>query len=123
MFQLWQVPTLVSIIVVAGALTRYVFLHSLGNLKGAQNIRRSVIREYMGHNTTDISLGLQQPRLSGKVRFVLEAAEVIPVSNTQGVSGEFGISQFNVVHHLQNLSKSIRSCRIIPHFTEILQNL
>ena len=45
------------------------------------------------------------------------------VSSTWRVSGNLGISQSNVGHHLCNLSKSIWSRQIVPHITKILQNL
>ena len=53
---------------------------------------------------------------------VLLAVETNPVSNTRGVSGELGISQFSVVHYLHDLRKIIRSFRIVSHITKIWQN-
>ena len=53
---------------------------------------------------------------------VLQTVEENLASSTCRVSGELGISQFCVFRHLHNFSKSIRSCRIVTHVTEILQN-
>ena len=48
-------------------------------------------------------------------RAVLRVIDAILTSNTWRVSGEFGISLFSVVHHLQDLGKSIQSYRIVLH--------
>ena len=53
---------------------------------------------------------------------VLQAIKVNPRSSPGRVSSELSISQFSVVHHLFDLSKSIRSYWILPHVTKISQN-
>ena len=46
----------------------------------------------------------------------MHQADVIdPASSTWRVSGELGIPQPSVVHYFRDLSKSTRSCRIVPH--------
>ena len=53
---------------------------------------------------------------------VLQIIETNLRSSIRGVSGELGISQSSVVHHLHDLCKSIQRCLIVPYMTEILQN-
>ena len=53
---------------------------------------------------------------SGTMHQAIEANLVI---STQRVSGKPDISQFSMVHHRPNHSKS---CQIVPHITKILQN-
>ena len=55
-------------------------------------------------------------------KVMLQAIETNLVSSTRRVSGELGISQSNIIHHLHDHSKSIWSCWILPHITKILQN-
>ena len=42
---------------------------------------------------------------------------------TRRVSGEIGISRFNMIHHLQEFSKSIRNRWIMPYVIKIFQTL
>ena len=46
---------------------------------------------------------------------VLQPIQVNLESDTLRVSGELSISQFSVVRHLHDLSKSIQKCQILPH--------
>ena len=51
-----------------------------------------------------------------------KAKEPNPVSSTQKVSGELGISQSSVVHHLHDLEKVSGAAEIVLHINKILQN-
>ena len=53
---------------------------------------------------------------------ILQTIEANPVSSTRRVSGELSLSQSSVVFHIHDLSKYIKSCRIMFHITKILQN-
>ena len=53
---------------------------------------------------------------------VFHAIQANLVSSTRRVSGVFGISKSNMVHHPNNIGKNIRSCQIIPHVSKTLQN-
>ena len=48
-------------------------------------------------------------------KMMLQPIEAHPASNTQRVSGEHSISYSDVIDYLRNLSKSIQSCKIMPH--------
>ena len=50
---------------------------------------------------------------------MLQAVETNPASSKRRVLVKLTSSLSSVVHPLHNLSKSIRSCRIVPHVTKI----
>ena len=54
---------------------------------------------------------------------MLQAIRANQASSLWRVSGELGILQSRVVCHHNSLGRSIRSCRIVPYTTKILQNL
>ena len=70
----------------------------------------------------EILIRLPESWRSGKVGLqtmdpeaMFQAVDANPTSSTRRVSGELGIFQSNVVHHLHNIDKSIWSPRIVHH--------
>ena len=53
----------------------------------------------------------------------IQHMKVNSASSTRGVSGELDISQFSVVCHFHDFSRSIQSCRILTYVFKILQNI
>ena len=52
---------------------------------------------------------------------VIQTIDAYPVSHIQGVSGEVGLCQASVFHHLQEFGKSIRQYRNLLHVIKILE--
>ena len=50
---------------------------------------------------------------------IFQAIEENLVSSTHRVSGKLNISLYSVVHHFQDLGKTVQSCQIVPHITKI----
>ena len=53
---------------------------------------------------------------------LLQAIKASPVSSKRSVSCEYRFSHSSAVRHLYILDKIIRSCRIVPHVTKMMQN-
>ena len=95
-------------------------------VKGKSTIDHSTVTRWFKRFCSE-SKSLNNLAKTGKPKIVdLEATfQVIDanqVSSTWRVSGELGISHFNLVHLLPELGKNIRSCRIVPHVTQISLN-
>ena len=66
------------------------------------------------------NLMIKQAQVGLKPLF--QATNANSVSSTWKVSGGLSILHSNLIHYFRNLSKSIRSCQIVPHVMKILQN-
>ena len=73
---------------------------------------------YPSYNKLDNQTRLVRPKTMD-FKTLLRAIEAILVRKTLKVSGEFSISQFNVVCQFHNLIQSIQN---VPYVTKILQN-
>ena len=136
-FKVWRVPAVIGSIVVAGALTWCVLLHSILDLKITQmNMPHSLIQECCAKDGSTVDRNtitrwfkkfclacknLNDQAKSGRPKTIdsgafLQVIEVNLASRTQKVESKVGILQSSVFYHLQDLSKSIKSCWIVSHY-------
>ena len=92
----------------------YKFELSHNTMEATKNIyvkyKRFSWLQCWNQKVQEILLGLQAMIRQSKVGLKLWILKLYSKSYIQKVSGELGISQSTVVHHLHNFSKSIQNC-------------